>query len=275
MRRSFVAALIVAGSIALASSTVGAQTPEEDGGTSTPSTSLSPTPSLPTPSPTLPTMEPTAAPAVGATLTGRIVEDLDSDRLPDDADGIPSQSVMYLTPWSRTDAAVGLLTENGRFTFSNIPEGDYTLRIYWPAGFASPEAASDLPHILRAVFHVNTDGTISAPPVLPKTWPGRTDEPFDPAQDRTIIGAIPDPILVNRKDPNVLATVPDAGADTIALGSGSIDVSVALGGTTLALPSTGEGQTAGSRGWMAFLGIGGVGLLVVLWFVRRRIQPRT
>lgn len=203
-------------------------------------------------------------------LTTTLIEDLDASRSKTAADGVPAQSPVYLVPWAKPDAVIGLLTVEGKFTFANVPEGDYTIRIYWPAGFASPEASPELPLILRAAVHVDEEGGLTAPPAYPETWPGPTMERFDPARDRTILGALPDSIVVNRKDADVLASVPDAAADTIAFAEGSIDVGAALGGTAVGLPSTGAGSKDNSSAWWVLTGFSAMLVLPVIWFAKRR-----
>lgn len=136
-----------------------AQTPEPS-----PATDASPTPSpVVTPAPSLdatPAVDPgTSVPVV---IAGRLVEDLNDNGQLDDADGPATrQTLVQLVPWSRQPEGIQpfapptvlpdeadvaeqegptldlLTTEDGTFSFTNVPPGDYTLRVWWSAGFVS------------------------------------------------------------------------------------------------------------------------------------------
>lgn len=225
-------------------------------------TTESPTPvSIETASPALtpePTPQPQASPAPGGsaadfTYGSRLVEDVNANGVRDDADRVPRQSAANLVPWANpTGSVISLITaEDGHFAFKNLPPGDYSLRLYWPGGFVSPQASDELPDILRGAFRVNADGTIGVPDPLPETWPG-LPEPFDVAKNRAVLGPLPGEILLNKVDPNVVILSPGIADPGAAVGE--IDVGAYLsGGGSPSLPTAGaRADDAGSRPlWIA------------------------
>jgi hypothetical protein len=200
---------------------------------------------------------PPASPSVGTpgTLSVRLIEDINENLRRDDGDAVPAQTVAVLVPWADTTKVIELITaKDGTFAFENIPPGDYSLRLFWPAGFVSAGSSAAIPHLIRAVFRVSADGAFTTPDPLPATWPGLPLEKFDPPTDGTIIGQFPAEIVLKRKDPDVGAVLPGAGDAAFALGVGRIDVGAALRGETPALlPDTGSGGQldGGASAWAA------------------------
>jgi hypothetical protein len=169
----------------------------------------------------------------------RIVEDTNANGVRDAADAPARQTAATLLPWSdpSPQSEITLITaEDGNFLFKSLPPGDYSLRLYWPSGFVAPPSSPELPHILRAAFHVDADGTIGVPSYTPETWPGLPAEPFDVAEDRTVMGALPVEIVVN-KDPGGVILSP--GVASTHGGVGEVDVGALLAGRQPTLPSTG------------------------------------
>lgn len=173
-----------------------------------------------------------------------------------------------------------LTADDGSFSYTDVPEGDYTLRVFWAGGFVSGGAA-EAPDLWRAVFRINKDGTIGVPPELPATWPGSFGgEPFEPVRDHVVIGPVPGVILLKPKPLGVFPYPVDDGS-TGPLGVGTLDLGAALAGRlpgAAGLPRAGDGATGAASGLAAWTATGGVGLLVLVavtfarpWRRRRRL----
>lgn len=248
MRRSLIALSIAWGCAGVALIAIGsgtrAQTPPPADATGTATVTVL----VPTPTGTAPAAAETPMLTPPPTQGGfavkvQLIEDTNQNGIADTADSTPAQTVVSLVAWVNPTVDIVLITGNdGTFSFENLPVGDYTLRLYWPGGFAPGLAPDHLPDILRAVFRVTKEGTLETPDPLPLTWPGLPAESFDPVNDRTLVGFVPDKILLREKDPGVIAVGPHI--DTGATAVGSIDVAAALQGSApIRLPSTGGGDT--------------------------------
>ncbi len=221
-------------------------------------TTVSATPAVPASTPTVALPVASAEPIITkATISSRVVEDSNRNGVSDAGDVLTSAAPMVLVPWSDPSKEITLITaKDGAFSFTDLPSDSYTIRIAWPTGFVGNVTADDLPNILRVAFRVTSDGKIDVPSPFPDTWPGIPLEKFDPVHDRTILGALPDTILVNYLDPRLSAILPGTG-ETGPVYVGAVDVAKALRGGpgAVSLPPTGSpavGAGAGSRWtWLA------------------------
>lgn len=247
MRRSFMVLTIAGGclSAVLLAPGVDAQTPPptpEHTGTATSTASVPPATLVPTATGTPFVVIPTVAPTQGGfAIKVQLREDINGNQVIDSEDVAPARTMVFLLAWADPTRSIGLITgDEGSFAFTNIPPGDYDMRLYWPAGFAGDLASDALPHILQAVFRIEADGTLGVPSPLPEVWPGDPSVRFDPVGQDVLLGTVPREILLNEKDPGVLAVSPHDAATTQAVGS--IDVGVAVQrGAPVRLPSTGDG----------------------------------
>jgi hypothetical protein len=159
-------------------------------------------------------------------MSTRLVEDANENGRRDAGEATASrETVVAIIPWSNPTPAgeVILITAaDGHFVFRNVPPGDYSLRLYWPTGFIEPQAAGDVPHILRTAFRVNEDGSVGAPDPIPANWPNL---PLERIDERTVLGALPAEIFVNKHNDTVLPT----GSGTPAA-VGEIDVAAYYAG---------------------------------------------
>jgi hypothetical protein len=164
------------------------------------------------------------------------VEDTNLDGQVSDGDSITALVQVLLQPWSNAYNTIELHTDAaGNGTFMNVPPGDYSLHIYWPGGFVHPRAPHEVPHLIRSIFRMNADGSITAPDKIPAFWPGSGQVPLVPAD--VVLGPLPDTVLLYPKDPRVGSVSTDTMA--IALGVGSIDVGAALAQRKITAPGTG------------------------------------
>lgn len=216
-----------------------------------------------------------AAPA-SATISARLVEDLNDNGQFDAEDGPPSQrTLVQLVPWATPDRFVRVLTaDDGSFSFVNVPEGDYTLSVWWMSGFVG-DSSERLPHALRIVLRVTSDGAIATPSPLPTTWPELPTEEFNPERDGTIIGSVPDVILLKLKPPGLFPYPVEVG-DTAGGPPpiGVVDVGQALRERPAALPPTGGGPRDDADSLLRWLGAGVLALAVLsgLTVARRRAR---
>jgi hypothetical protein len=228
---------------------------------------------VPTPSAT-PTPAPESRPA---TISARLVEDTNGNGQRDVEDKPPSeQTLIQLLPWSGSvDRIVSLLTDaDGSFSFVNVPEGDYTLYVWWMAGFVNG-GSDEAPHVLRAVLRIDGDGFITAPSPLPATWPGTLGSEFNPERDRTIIGSVP-PFILLKPKPAGLVPYPVSVGDTTAGPPpiGSVDVGLILAQQPTALPRTGGGPADDVSGLLRWLGAAALALAVLSGLIIARRRAR-
>lgn len=218
-----------------------------------------------------------SAPPAPGTIAGRLVEDVNGNRQLDPEDGPPSQqTLIQLLPWSLpAEQPLSILTaDDGSFTFANVPEGDYTLYVWWMAGFVDG-GSQESPHLLRAVVRVGSDGAITAPSPLPATWPGTPGSEFNPEKDGTIIGTVPEVILLKPKPPGLFPYPVSVGEGIQgSLAVGSVDVGQALARRPFALPPTGAGPADAGSDLLRWLGAAALALAALsgLTIARRRAR---
>ena len=188
---------------------------------------------------------------------------------------VPAQIQMYLAPAGEPQRSVELRTAaDATAAILNLPADDYMLRIYWPGGFVDPPAADDLPLILRAYFRVQADGSIVVPADLPATWPDGTSEPFDPAQDRTVLGRLPELIVLGEKHPDVLSFAPSSGG-VLLTAVGVLDAGAVYGTAPsrppviAPNPGTGGASNGGTYAWLLMLPAAAA-LTLLAWGAARR-----
>jgi hypothetical protein len=178
-------------------------------------------------------------------------------------------TLIQLVSWSRIPTSpadpafpasiVNILTaEDGTFAFTNVPEGEYAIWIWWAGGFVNG-ATERLPDLFRAIVAVAPDGRITAPTRLPATWPESFgEEPIDVDKDRNSVGSLPSPLLLKPGAEGVVPYPVSTGGAPIA-GTGHIDVSAyfaALDGVgPVGLPDTG-GRRSLRTWWLAAIAVG-------------------
>lgn len=199
---------------------------------------------------------------------------------------IKLETVVQLVPWARIPPAtpdfdprpfasgtanaaesngpeIGVLTSNGLFAFTHIPPGDYTLRVWWEAGFPTGASAS-IPFVYQVVFSMSDDGAVGSPAVPPAEWKAVRGEPGNPEREVAVVGTVPTQILVNENPPGLVPFPVETDGASAALPVGSVDVAAAwtssLGAVSVQLPSTGAGDDVDTRESLWLTG-GGLALL--------------
>ncbi len=252
--------------------------------TGMPANTATPTPadSPPVTSTTVPLTQ-----AAAFTVAGALIEDLNRNGKLDSGDAaIKLETVVQLVPWARIPPAtpdfdprpfasgtanaaesngpeIGVLTSNGLFAFTHIPPGDYTLRVWWEAGFPTGASAS-IPFVYQVVFSMSDDGAVGSPAVPPAEWKAVRGEPGNPEREVAVVGTVPTQILVNENPPGLVPFPVETDGASAALPVGSVDVAAAwtssLGAVSVQLPSTGAGDDVDTRESLWLTG-GGLALL--------------
>jgi hypothetical protein len=227
------------------------------------------------------------------------MEDLNDNGQLDDADGPASkQTIVQLVPWSRQPEGIqpfapptvlpdeadvaeqegptlDLLTaEDGAFSFTNVPPGDYTLRVWWSAGFVSGGSPT-VRDVYQVIFRVDPDGRVLSPGLPPSEWRGVLSTATDREADVALVGQVPSTILL-RRTPETLVPFPVSTGDGRGPPPvGTLDVLSAWQkalAADLALPPTGLQGDAGGKGYVRWLIFGSLVLIgaAALALPRRR-----
>jgi hypothetical protein len=183
---------------------------------------------------------PTNTPA-STTLDGHInaalIEDLNGDGAKDAGDAPPARSTLIeLVPWSEVDSngdprvVLRLFTSpSGSFDFKDVPQGDYTLLIWWQAGFVTG-GTPEIPDLLQAVFSIDKTGEVAAPTTTPDRFPGVMGSQQDANRGVRFVGTVPTEILLKKIDPNIVP-FPVSSGDSLTppVEGGALSVRQALG----------------------------------------------
>ncbi len=272
-------AMTVASMPALSRPTAPAGAEEEPGATPTLTSGATPTPTSaatePPASPTgtaSPAAEPSAPPTTaapetpapvptervdivissGSALSGAIREDRDGDRAISAGDGTPVLALVELAFISRdavlrnefaSQPNIEIYTEDGSFAFESIPEGVYTLWVWWSPGFIGVETWPTNPGLFFAEIRVGPDGTVTADRPVPQTFlvrPLRDGEVSHPVRSS---GTVPYAGRVNVRE----ALAARAAAGLPVAGTGPRGRApwwpVAAGAAAFALAAAGFGLT--------------------------------
>lgn len=174
------------------------------------------------------------------------------DRVPDLTFPLPEQTgepISSPTPWPVFDVSV-LTNKDGTYELTNLPEGSYTLRIFWAGGF-SLGATRQSPDLWRAIFSVDAEGKVTPPNAVPEFWPESfKQERIELDPDHVWLGPPPEVLLVLPKDAGVVPYPVDAGGSEPAVGS--LDVGQAF---RRELPDAGPGREVDGRSLLPALGI--------------------
>lgn len=219
-----------------------AETPAPVAETPTPVTET-PTAVAETPTPVTETPAPVGE--MPTSIAGYVIEDLDGNNVPSAGDrGAQTLVELFRLSGGRIVSGTGLLTDGtGRFEFLDVPEGEYSLSVWWSPGFISLEGQSPLrateghPHLLGVGISVQQDGTTQFKHIVTIVEGGRvlvTDAEQAAATQFTELV-----ILVRPKEPESLIPYP------VRVGQGPLPVGRATLGAA-ALPSSGAG-TAGNE----------------------------
>lgn len=200
-----------------------AQTPTPGTATPSPLVSMTAVPSATSTASTsaaLPT-QPTEPPKP-FTVASTLIEDNNANGILDQGDApIRLSTLVQLVPWSQvppgpgsfapptqssgsanlaaaTGPEIGVLTADGSFSFVNVPVGDYTLRVWWEAGFPSGGSAT-IPDVYQAVFTVTPSGGLSAPAAPSSEWKGLRGQQTDLQREVGSVGTVPAQILLNQE----------------------------------------------------------------------------
>jgi hypothetical protein len=226
--------------------------------------------------PATPAVEPSAA--ADGSFKVLLNEDLDGDRAKSAGDSVATRSTLVeLIPWAEVEAngnpriVLRLFTApDGTFEFKDVPPGDYTLAIWWQAGFAAG-ATPDVPDVLQAVFSIDKAGVVKAPSALPELLPGVVGSQEGERNGVTFIGSLPTEVLLNKIDPNVVPFPVSSGQAPLApVQGGVLSVRQALSDgqppdVQPTLPATGEGSSDSSpmRLWAFAVAAAMLALVVV------------
>ncbi len=244
-----------------------AGTPTTPAGGETPTTTPTPSMSTSTPpslseTPLVSSTVSAPTPGVGvATISASVAVDMNGNGVFDRED-LPAATGVSLVAWNlvpeQPSVAVKywftLLMEDDTFSFTNLPAGRYSLRVYWIGGWVLGGIERS-PDIWLAIFDVHESGEITAPDpatlpeFLPDTYRGAR---IDIAGDHIWLGEPPDVLLALPKEPGVFPYPVDSSVGEAAIGT--LDVARAMRGE---LPAAGTGPGAGDRTtWLPLMLLG-------------------
>ncbi len=159
----------------------------------------------------------------------------------DAGDSAPEQTLVQLVPWgfsatsdggivaatpatgvanaaTSNAVVISLLTATtGTFDFTDVPPGDYTVMVWWMAGFVRGGSPT-VPDVYQAVLSIAADGSITRPQSLPAVWPGVRGIVTDPAKEVAEIGSRSSPILLKPSPPGLVpypVSVGDVGVPSV------------------------------------------------------------
>lgn len=228
--------------------------------------------------------------ALDGRINTNLIEDLNGDGSRDAGDSPPARSTLIeLIPWSEVDSngdprvVLRLFTSvGGSFEFEDVPQGDYTLLIWWQAGFVRG-GTPDIPDLLQAVFSIDKNGELASPSLTPDSFLGVMGSKQGANRGVGFVGAVPTEVLLKKIDPNIVPFPVSTGDSlTPPVEGGVLNVRQALDQLGSSQPSptlatTGTGSTDGStsaRIWPLFGAVGIFGLVVVyrLFLIRRKTR---